>query len=157
MGDLQTDWVRERATSLTSGDPDLPLTADERAAVDRMVGDAGLVALGEATHGSGAIIQAIERVLGFLIRERRAGVVILEARFISAGIDSANAYLDLGDDEADEDGDGTTDLGYYASAQTAISGAISWQETVYSYPAANGWTTNPDYSRDGSEKASVCV
>jgi hypothetical protein len=27
MGDLQTDWVRERATSLTSGDPDLPLTA----------------------------------------------------------------------------------------------------------------------------------
>ena len=37
------------ALPLKDGDPDVPLTADERAAVDRVVGDAGLIALGEAT------------------------------------------------------------------------------------------------------------
>ena len=100
MGDLHTDWVRERATSLTSGDPDSPLTDDERAAVDRMVGDAGLVALGEATHGSGAIIQATERVLRFLIRERRADVVILEACF--GATQALDRYLVQGEGEAEE-------------------------------------------------------
>lgn len=59
MGDLHTDWVRERATSFTSCDPDSPLTDDERAAVDRMAGEAGLVALGEAAHGSEAIISTL--------------------------------------------------------------------------------------------------
>ena len=73
MGDLHTDWVRERATSFTSCDPDSPLTDDERAAVDRMAGEAGLVALGEAAHGSEAIIRAAGRVLRFLIRERAGG------------------------------------------------------------------------------------
>jgi len=100
MSDLHTDWVRDRATSLTSGDPDSPLTADERAAVDHIIGDAELVALGEATHGSGAIIQATERVLRFLIRERRADVVILETCF--SATQTLDRYLVQGEGEAEE-------------------------------------------------------
>ena len=100
MGDLHTDWVRERATSFTSCDPDSPLTDDERAAVDRMAGGAGLVALGEATHGSEAIIRAIGRVLRFLIRERGADVVVIEACF--AATHALDQYVVRGEGEADE-------------------------------------------------------
>jgi len=52
MGDVQTDWVRERATSFTSGDPSSPLSDDERAAVDRIVGEAGVIALGRDFHSA---------------------------------------------------------------------------------------------------------
>jgi erythromycin esterase len=100
MGDLHTDWVRERATSFTSCDPDSPLTDDERAAVDRMAGEAGLVALGEAAHGSEAIIRAAGRVLRFLIRERGADVVVIEACF--AATHALDRYVVRGEGEADE-------------------------------------------------------
>src|SRR3981081_2896012 len=81
MGDLHTDWVRERATSFTSCDPDAPLTDEERAAVDRMAGEAGLVALGEAGDGS-------------------ADVVVIEACF--AATHALDRYVVRGEGEADE-------------------------------------------------------
>jgi erythromycin esterase len=91
---MQNHWIRERATNFVSCVPNSPLTDRERAAVDRMVGEAQLVAIGEATHGSKEIVQARERVLRFLIQDRMAAIVVLESCF--AATQPLNRYVMAG-------------------------------------------------------------
>ena len=83
MDETLNDWTCARATTFVSCAPDAPLTDDERAAVDRMVGESQVVAIGEATHGSKVVTQARERFLRFLIQECKATIVVFEACFRS--------------------------------------------------------------------------
>jgi erythromycin esterase len=59
--------VREHAQTLTSIDPGEPL--DDLAPLARIVGDADLVALGEATHGSREFFQLKHRIVRYLVME----------------------------------------------------------------------------------------
>jgi erythromycin esterase len=97
---MHNDWIRERATSFVSCVPNSPLTDSEQAAVDRIVGEAQVVAIGEATHGSKEIVQARERVLRFLIQDRKAAIVVLESCF--AATQPLNRYVMDGDGTARE-------------------------------------------------------
>lgn len=79
MNQSQNNWIRERATKLESCLPQVALSPGERQAVDRIVGDAEVIAIGDITHGSKEIVQTRERLLRFLIQERHVGVIVLEA------------------------------------------------------------------------------
>ena len=81
MNERQHNWIRERATKLESCLPQLALSPREQQAVDRIVGDAAVIALGDMTHGSKEILQTRERLLRFLIQERHVGIIVLEACF----------------------------------------------------------------------------
>src|SRR3954470_4204494 len=100
MDETQYDWVHKRATNCLSCLPDSPLTDDERAAVTRMVGNAPVIALGEAVHGSKEIIEARGRVLRFLIEERKASIIVLEACFTAT--QPLNRYVKHGNGSAEE-------------------------------------------------------
>jgi erythromycin esterase len=100
MDELQNNWICDRATNFVSCAPDVPLGDGERAAVDRLVGEAQVVAIGEATHGSKEMIQSRELVLRFLIQERKATIVVLEACL--AATQALNRYVVHGDGTAEE-------------------------------------------------------
>ncbi len=100
MDDLQKGWVRENAIDFVSGDPGSPLTDREQAAVDRIVKEAQVVAIGEAAHGSKTIIQSVQRILKFLIQERQADIIILEACL--GATQTLNRYVAEGVGEAEQ-------------------------------------------------------
>ena len=91
MNEMQRNWVRERATKFESCRPQVALSPREQQAVDRIVGDAAVIALGDMTHGSKEILHARERVLRFLIQERHVSIIVIEACF--AATRRLNNYL----------------------------------------------------------------
>ena len=121
MDELQNNWIRDRATNFVSCAPNVPLTDSERAAVDRLVGEAHLVAIGEATHGSKEMIQSRERVLRFLIQERKATIVVFEACF--AATQPLNRYVVHGDGTAEE---ALVATAYWSYANLETLGFVDW-------------------------------
>ena len=91
MNEMQHNWIRERATKLESCRPQAALSPREQQAVDRIVGDAAVIALGDMTHGSKEILHTRERLLRFLIQERHVSIIVIEACF--AATRRLNDYL----------------------------------------------------------------
>lgn len=121
MDELQTNWIRDRATNFVSCAPNTPLADGERAVVDRLAGEAHVVAIGEATHGSRETIQSRERVLRFLIQERNANIVVLEACF--AATQPLNRYVVHGDGTAQE---ALVATAYWSYANLETLGFVDW-------------------------------
>jgi erythromycin esterase len=94
MNERQHNWIRGRATKLESCRPQVTLSSREQQALDRIVGDAAVIALGDMTHGSREILHARERLLRFLIQERQVGIIVIEACF--AATRRLNDYLSSG-------------------------------------------------------------
>lgn len=74
-------WLREQATALSDANE---LDAAGSAAFDAIVADAPLVALGEATHGSGDFVEWRRRLFQFLVREKGFTVYAMEAPWAEA-------------------------------------------------------------------------
>jgi erythromycin esterase len=91
MNKMQHNWIRERATKLESCRPQVALSPREQQAVDRIVGDAAVIALGDMTHGSKEVLHSRERLLRFLIQERHVSIIVIEACF--AATRRLNDYL----------------------------------------------------------------
>ena len=91
MNEMQHNWIRERATKLESCRPQVALSPREQQAVDRIVGDAAVIALGDVTHGSKEVLHSRERLLRFLIQERHVSIIVIEACF--AATRRLNDYL----------------------------------------------------------------
>src|SRR5687767_2473118 len=69
----------------------VPLSHEEQTVLDRILGEAQVIALGEMTHGAKEILKARERLLKFLIQHRDVRVVVVEACF--ASMRPLNEYL----------------------------------------------------------------
>lgn len=100
MNAAQHNWIRERATTFESCQPMAPLSHQEQTALDRIVSDAHVIAVGEMTHGAKEIIQSRERLLRFLIRQRKVTLLVIEACF--AATRRLNEYLFSGEGNATE-------------------------------------------------------
>jgi erythromycin esterase len=92
--------LKQRAIALTTAGPGGP--RDDLAAFGKAVGDARIVALGEATHGTREFFQLKHRLLEYLVNEKGFTVFALEAnwpeslavdRYIKTGEGSAKAAL----------------------------------------------------------------
>lgn len=105
--DVITAWLRQRATPL----PDArDLDAAGSAAFNAIVADAPLVALGEATHGSGEFAEWRRRVFQSLVRDKGFTVYAIEAPWAEA----------LAVDDYVVHGKG--------NAREAIQGLMSWKD-----------------------------
>lgn len=62
-------------------DPNVPLSAVERLAIDRIVGEADVIGMGEMTHGSSEIVKARYRLLRHMVLEHDVTVIVLETDF----------------------------------------------------------------------------
>jgi erythromycin esterase-like protein len=94
----QQNWIRERATKLGSCQPSVPLSDKEQAAVDRIVGAAQVIAIGEMTHGSREVFLSRERLARFLIQQRNVTIIVIETCF--AATRRLNEYLASGEGTA---------------------------------------------------------
>jgi erythromycin esterase len=75
------NWIRERSTKMAGCQLEASLSREEEAALDRIIENARVIALGEMTHGAREILQARERLLRWLIRGRKVTVLVIEACF----------------------------------------------------------------------------
>ncbi len=87
-----TRWLREHAIPLHTAAPKAPL--DDLAPLLRVVGDARVVALGEATHGSRELFQLKHRVLELLVERAGFTAFAIEAT-MPEGFD-VDAYVQTG-------------------------------------------------------------
>ncbi|MFN8652102.1 MAG: erythromycin esterase family protein [Gemmatimonadales bacterium] len=88
-------WLRSHATPLIRVDPG-SAGAGERdlAALDTIIGQARIVALGESTHGTSEFFRLKHRVLEHLVRERGIRLFAIEANTFSA--ERVNAWVQGG-------------------------------------------------------------
>ncbi|HVF98763.1 MAG TPA: erythromycin esterase family protein [Chloroflexia bacterium] len=85
-------WLRERAVPFTTSDP-----VDDYSdlmPLKQMIGDARIVSLGEATHGTHEFFTMKHRMLRFLVKEMGFSVFALEDQW--AEIERVNSYVQSG-------------------------------------------------------------
>ncbi|MEO8562495.1 MAG: erythromycin esterase family protein [bacterium] len=70
-------WLRAHAIPLTTTDPAAPV--DELRPLEALIGDARVVALGEATHGTADFFQLKQRTVQYLVERKGFTVFALEA------------------------------------------------------------------------------
>lgn len=121
MDELQFNWLRERATRLDSCVPDVPLSVEERDALDRIVGSARVVGLGEMTHGSREIARARHRLVRALVQDYGFNTFVLETCFgatraLGEAVTSANGALPLA----------LAETGYWSCANAEMLEFAQW-------------------------------
>ena len=77
-----TDWIKTNAVSLKTVEAGHGF--DDMAPLKAMVGDARIVALGEATHGSREFFQLKHRMLEFLVKEKGFTIFSINANMPEA-------------------------------------------------------------------------
>ncbi len=88
------DWLAERSSPFSSVDAaDLPGADefDDLAAFGRIVGDARVVALGEATHGTSEFFRVKHRLLAYLVEQAGFRVFAIEANQLA--VEPINEYV----------------------------------------------------------------
>jgi erythromycin esterase-like protein len=118
---LKQTWVRQRAVGFAGSAIKAPLNDDERAALDRIIGSANCIAIGEALHGSKTILQWASRLLKFLIQDSRSGVLILESCF--AATQTLDRHVVHGEGEAR---DALIELGNWNLCSEELLEFVNW-------------------------------
>ncbi len=90
-------WLRGQATPLVTVDPTRDGPAPDLAAVDRIIGDACVVGLGESTHGTREFFEAKARIIRHLVRDGGFRVVAMEANQLA--LERVNRYV-MGSDDS---------------------------------------------------------
>lgn len=91
-------WARENAVPFQLASPHI--TGAERAAIDAIVGDSRVVALGESAHGVHEPLAFRNRLFRFLVEERGFTAIFLETGFTEARL--LNNYVLGGPGDADD-------------------------------------------------------
>ncbi len=94
----QQTWIKQQAIPLTTTDPDEPL--DDLLPLQHLLGDASLVGLGEATHGSHEFFSMKHRLLKFLVEKMGFTMFAMEGSW-SAG-EKINHYVLTGEGSAQD-------------------------------------------------------
>jgi erythromycin esterase len=89
-------WIKQQALPLKTTDPQAPL--DDVLPLQRIVGSASIVGLGEATHGSHEFFTLKHRLLEFLVEKMGFTMFAMEGSW-SAG-EQINTYVLTGQGEA---------------------------------------------------------
>lgn len=122
-------WISEHAIPLSTVDPDAPL--DDPAGLRALVGDAPVVALGEATHGTREFFQLKHRVFRSLVEDQGFTVFALEIGQVDARL--INAIIQ----------DGTGD------ARAALGAAGMWvwetEEVLAQIAWMRAWNADPSH------------
>lgn len=89
LGGATSTWIAQNSTALTSTDP--ATTADDLRPLQAIVGNASVVALGEATNGTREFLRIKERFSRFLIASMGFNTIAIDAP--AAETDELNAYV----------------------------------------------------------------
>ncbi|HZR41587.1 MAG TPA: erythromycin esterase family protein [Ktedonobacteraceae bacterium] len=94
--DVVISWIKENTIPLTTLDPQAPL--DDLAPISQIVGNASLVALGEASHGGHEFFVMKHRLLRFLVEKMGFTLFAMEMSWMQA--EAINDYVLTGTGDA---------------------------------------------------------
>ncbi|MEO7966848.1 MAG: erythromycin esterase family protein, partial [Gemmatimonadaceae bacterium] len=86
-------WIDARTVTLTGVEPPSSesVPAEDLAAVDKIIGSARVIALGEDTHGTSEFFQLKDRVLRYLVERRGLRIFAIEANQLA--VEGINRYV----------------------------------------------------------------
>jgi len=114
-----TAWLNESAHPLTTADPEAPL--DDLSALGDLIGDARVVSLGEATHGTREFFQMKHRILRYLVEEKGFTAFAIEATMPESF--RMNDYVQRGDGDARER---LADLRFWTWNTRTVLDQVEW-------------------------------
>ncbi|HEY2012944.1 MAG TPA: erythromycin esterase family protein [Bryobacteraceae bacterium] len=120
--------LKQRAVPLTTAHPGEKLA--ELAAFGQAVGDARIVALGEATHGTREFVEMKHRMVEYLVREKGFTVVAMDANWPES--QAVDRYIKTGEGEA----------------KAALGGIYGWQWYTEEMLALVEWMRNHNQDPD---------
>jgi erythromycin esterase len=94
---------------------------DDLAGLDRLIGDARIVALGEATHGSAEIFQMKHRLLEYLVERKGFTVFAIEGNWPEAQV--GDRFVKTGEGDA---GAALTAIYYWTCQSQEVSALLQW-------------------------------
>ncbi|WP_300542133.1 erythromycin esterase family protein [Maricaulis sp.] len=112
-------WIDRNALSVSTLEPDAPL--DDLAPLRDALGAAGIVGLGENSHGARALFRLKHRLLRLLVEDE--GFTALAVEMPAAGADTVNAYIH---GESDDDRAALLALGYPSWQSAEMWAVIEW-------------------------------
>jgi erythromycin esterase len=142
--------LRARAIPLKS------LTAgtgfDDLAALDAVIGDARIVALGEATHGTGEFFRMKHRLFEYLVEKKGFTVIAFEAHWPGAEI--ADRYVRTGEGTAAA---ALEELGFWIWRTREVRDLIEWMRAYNSVPGRRKTLSFSGFVMQNTETAARCV
>ena len=114
-----TDWLKENGHALDTTDPESNL--DDLEPLRQIVGDARVVSLGEATHGTSEFFRMKHRILRFLVKEMGFTAFAIEASMPASF--KVNEHVQAGTGNPDERLEG---LGFWVWNTQEVLNQIRW-------------------------------
>ena len=115
------DWLSTFSTAFDSIDPQVPLSNREIDFFDGIIDSTDVIGFGEMTHGSKEIFASKDRLIRFLVRDRGATVIILEASL--AGTRALNHFVLTGQGDP---GVALADTGFWSCANEETLALVKW-------------------------------
>jgi erythromycin esterase len=119
--------IKKRATSLTTAEAGKPY--DDLAAFGKAVGDARIVSLGEATHGTREIFQMKHRLLEYLVKEKGFTVFAIEANWPES--QAADRYIKTGEGDPKK---ALADMYFWTWQTEEVLSMIEWMRAFNAAP-----------------------
>ncbi len=121
-------WLKENAKPIATVDP--AAKDDDLAAFDTVVGEASIVGLGEATHGSSEFFRMKHRLLRYLVEHRGFTAFGLEADLAQCRALDAYVLTGMGDPRGLVE-----DLGMWIWATEEMVDLVTWMKTYNADPS----------------------
>jgi erythromycin esterase len=124
---------------------------DDLAALDAIVGDARIVALGEATHGTAEFFRMKHRIFEYLVEKKGFSVFAFETNW--PDVESVNRYVQTGEGTA-----ASAIKGIFGVWQTReVLDLIEWMRAYNSQPGRTKRLSFTAFDMQGPETAAKCA
>ena len=125
---------------------------DDLAALDRIVGDARIVALGEASHGTAEFFRLKHRLFEYLVEKKGFTVFAFEANW--PVVEIADRYIKTGDGSAAA---ALKEIGFWVWATEEVRDLIEWMRAYNAVPGRGKLLSFTGFDMQAPGPAAKCV
>ena len=125
---------------------------DDLAALDQIIGDARIVALGEATHGTAEFFRMKHRLFEYLVEKKGFTVFAFEANW--PVVEIADRYVKTGEGSAAA---ALKEIGFWVWATEEVRDLIDWMRAYNSVPGRTKLLSFTGFDMQNPGAAAKCV
>lgn len=145
VGELRARAIPFRTVTAGAG-------LDDLAALDRIIGDARIVALGEATHGTAEFFRMKHRLFEYLVERKGFTVLAFEANW--PAVEVADRYIKTGEGSAAA---ALREMGFWFWQTQEVADLIEWMRAYNSAPGGRKRLSFTGFDMEDGAAAATCV